>query len=128
MEKKALWILMVLLLAANIALLVDRRSTASSFAQMHREAAVSHQESQCNAEQEMLLTETSEVPASLLPSTVADPGVDLQFLLLASIDDCTNCIEDEIAKLNEISHANPLERQPFGASTSMSIGSRRPQR
>jgi hypothetical protein len=107
MEKKALWIVMALLLAANIALLLDRRSTASSFAQMRREAAVSHQESQYNAEQETLLIATSEVSASLLRSTSSDPGVDLQFLLFASIDDCTNCIEDEIAKLNEISRASP---------------------
>jgi hypothetical protein len=32
----------------------------------------------------------------------ANSGSGLQFLLLASLDDCTNCIEDEVEKLNQL--------------------------
>lgn len=104
MEKKILWMVMVLLLAANIVLLIDRRSTASSSAQLRRQSAVAHLESRYTAEQETLLIENRAVPPSLLRPTAAAPGADVQFILIASVDDCTNCIEDEIVKLNEISH------------------------
>ena len=32
----------------------------------------------------------------------SEEGGAVQFVLLASVDNCTNCIEDEVAKLNEL--------------------------
>lgn len=107
MEKRFLWVVMVLLLVANVLLLIERRSSATSFTLLRREAAVAQLESRYTAEQEKLLIETGWVPPPLLEPTITDREAELQFLLLASIDDCTNCIEDEFVKLNEISRATP---------------------
>lgn len=106
-EKRLLWTFMVLLLVMNVVLLVGRRDAGATLAQVRREAMVAHLESRYNAEQEALLVETAVVPPPLLRSGLAEPGADLQFLFLASIDDCTNCIEDEFLRLNEISRVRP---------------------
>lgn len=108
-EKRILWTFMVMLLVMNIVLLVDRRDTATAFDQVRRQALVAHLESRYNAEEEALLVEASVVPPPLIDPDLAESGADLQFLLLASIDDCTNCIEDEFARLNEMSRARLLQ-------------------
>lgn len=106
MEKKLLWFFMISLLLLNLALLWQRKAVDRDFETLSRTSVEARLEKAYVDEQETLVLGDAGllrtgVPASLRPAT---SGSGIQFLLLVSLDDCTNCIEDEVEKLNEVAH------------------------
>jgi len=102
MEKRILWFFVVALLAVDILLLVQRRESRTRFRDLQRASATALLKTGYAAEEEALLTGTSAVPPAFPRAAAAREEDDaVQFVLLASVDNCTNCIEDEVTKLNE---------------------------
>lgn len=106
MEKRVLWFFVVALLAVDILLLVQRSESGSRFRNLQRASATAMLKTEYAAEEEVLLTRTSAVPAAFpRAANTREEDDAVQFVLLASVDNCTNCIEDEVAKLNELAAA-----------------------
>lgn len=116
--KATLWFLLLALLAADIALLVQRRQLDGQLEALRARSAEAFLKSKYAAEEQALLTRTGAVPAKFAgrgtpPRTgeegraAARAGEKIELYLLASVDDCTNSIEDEVAKLNEIARLKP---------------------
>lgn len=104
-ERRLLWFFLVALLAVDIFLLIQQRRTARSFRDLQNASSRAIVESFYAAEEQTLLAKTRVVPAAFpLASTREGSPIsaEVSFVLMASIDDCTNCIEDEILKLNEL--------------------------
>ena len=103
MEKRILWFFVVALLAVDILLLVQRRESRARFRDLQRASAIAMLKTGYAAEEEALLTGTPAVPPAFPRAATAREEDDaVQFVLLASVDNCTNCIEDEVTKLNEL--------------------------
>lgn len=107
MEKKLLWFFVVALLGANVELLTRAHSEESSGAMrrlLHEsEIADALTKSTYADEEEAVVLRTGSVPRrfpGLEPRAASDDG--LQFFLFASVEDCTNSIEAEVVRLNEI--------------------------
>ena len=108
MEKRVLWFFVLALLAVDILLLVQRSETGTRFKALQRASATAMLKTEYAAEEEILLTTTAAVPAAFPRIAAAqEEGDAVQFVLLASVDNCTNCIEDEVAKLNELMARSP---------------------
>lgn len=104
MEKKLLWVFLVALLVMNALLLVDRNTTAESVEALRAETgAASVKAKYAEEEESLVLSGLSWSPPA--PSSQGK-GV-LTFVLVVSIEDCTNCIEDELEKLEELARSNP---------------------
>lgn len=109
-ERRLLWVFLVALLAVDGFLLFQRGRMARSLRDLQSRSANAIVESAYADEEQALLTKARTVPAAFpRASTDAKSGVSsgVEFVLVASIDDCTNCIEDEIVKLNELAAGNP---------------------
>lgn len=103
MEKRVLWFFVVALLAVDIVLLAQRSRSGMRFRDLQRASAVAMLKTEYAAEEEALLAKTAAVPPTFPRIEAAqEDGDKVQFVLLASVDNCTNCIEDEVAKLNEL--------------------------
>jgi len=106
MEKKLLWFFVVALLAANILLLLQReqeRKAPSGRPRLEADLAAALTKTAYAEEEEALVVGTGAVPPTF-PGLQTDAvnGDSVRFFLFASVEDCTNCIEDEVLKLNEI--------------------------
>lgn len=102
-ERRLLWFFVVALLAVDVVLLVQRGRLVGSLRDLRARSGLAMIESAYADEEEALLTRTRTVPATFLGVRAGAGGPDaLLFVLVVSVDDCTNCIEDEIVKLNEI--------------------------
>jgi hypothetical protein len=103
---RILWLFVVALLAVDVTMLLQKRQIEGQFAErfqdLQRKSDAAILKSKYADEEEDLLNVTRAVPAAFphLAGETAEGAV--QFVLLASIDDCTNSIEDEVAKLNQI--------------------------
>jgi hypothetical protein len=102
MEKRVLWFFVVALLAVDIVLLAERSQSGKRFRDLQRASAAAMLKMEYAAEEEALLTKTAAVPPAFPRVESAEDGDAVQFILLASVDNCTNCIENEVAKLNEL--------------------------
>lgn len=98
------WFFVVALLAVDVLMLLERRQLQGRLEAVERTSAAARVESRYAEEEEAILATAGALPPGL-PGVETGPGAGdkVQFLLLASIDDCANCIEDEVAKLNEVS-------------------------
>lgn len=104
MEKKVLWFFVVALLAVDIILLAQRNKSGTRFRDLQRASATAMLKTEYAAEEEALLATNRTVPPAFPRLQLSDEpaGDAVQFVLLASVDNCTNCIEDEVEKLNEL--------------------------
>jgi hypothetical protein len=113
MKAATWWFLLLVLLAADIALLAQRRQLDGRFEALRARSAEAFLKSRYAAEEQALLTRTGAVPAAFAGRRAtartgeegrasARAGETVELYLLASVDDCTNSIEDEVMKLNEI--------------------------
>lgn len=101
--KRTLWLVVVALLTVDVVMLLQRRRLENSFRDLRRKSASAMVKMEYAAEEEALLTSTRVVPLSLPRVRGNKAGSEtVQFLLLASVDDCTNSIEDEVSKLNQV--------------------------
>lgn len=123
MEKRFLWGLLVVLLVVNGFLLLRMRQMGESFQDryqdLRRDAATSRLEAEYADEEQAILTGSPILPRDFprLGETRTPTGdgagtpaiaeSSLHFFLLVSIEDCTNCIEDEIAQLNRLTVEDP---------------------
>lgn len=107
MERRVLWAFVVILLAVDILLLLQRRQTGARLQNFQRTAATALLKARYAAEEEALLIQVEAVPSGF-PFLQAEhaAGDAVQLVLLASVDDCTNCIEDEVMKLNALPVGN----------------------
>lgn len=103
MEKKLLWFFMIGLLLLNGALLWQRKGLDLRLQSLAQASVEARLEKAYVDEQETLVL-GDELARTSLPATLraGTSGGGLQFLLLASLDDCTNCIADEVEKLNQL--------------------------
>jgi hypothetical protein len=105
--ERALWVFVLALLAVDITLLVQRTHHEERFQSLQRESALATLKTRYAVEEETILTGIGTVPAgfprTLTHGTIGDA---VQFTMLVSVDDCTNCIEDEVSKLNQLSLKN----------------------
>lgn len=101
--QRAAWIILVCLLAANVALLAQRRQFGERLQRVRHGSALAEVKAHYAQEEQELVVRTGALPAGfpLAAFSAAGPG-DVAFLLLASIDDCVNCIQDEIVMLNKV--------------------------
>jgi hypothetical protein len=101
--KKTLWFFVIALLAVDIFMLLQRRQIEKSFQGLRRESASAMMKTQYAAEEETILTTTRVIPASFPRARSGGAADDrVQIFLIASVADCTNCIEDEVTELNEV--------------------------
>lgn len=103
--ERVLWVFVVALLAVNVTLMVQRKQNDARFQDLRQESSTAQIKVKYAAEEEMILTGVGTVPAAF-PRSREQSGDSVQFVLLASVKDCTNSIEDEVAKLNELSLRN----------------------
>ncbi len=112
MERKILWFFVVALLAVDVTMLLQKRQVADRFRELQRKSAASTLKTDYAAEEEALLTGAGTVPAAfplLRPAKTGDAaGEAVQFALVVSVADCTNCIEDEVTRLNELKLKAPV--------------------
>ncbi len=108
MEKKTLWFFLLILLAVDIWMLVQRSRLNESLRALRSSAASATLQAAYTDEEEALVVSVSTLPPTF-PALQAEEvdGESVQFLLIASVNDCTNCIEDEIEKLNHITLRAP---------------------
>lgn len=106
MERKILWFFVVALLAVDVTVLLQQRQSGARLRELERRSAAATLKADYAAEEEALLTEAGAVPASfplLRPGKAGStPDEAVQFALVVSVADCTNCIEDEVTRLNEL--------------------------
>lgn len=104
MEKKALWFFMIALLLLNGGLLWQRKGLDVRLENLAKSSVEARLEKAYVDEQETLVLGAGVAGSDLLPPVLraVTDGGGYQFLLLASLDDCTNCIEDEVEKLNQL--------------------------
>ncbi len=102
--ERALWFFVIALLAVDITLMVQRRQADERFQNLQRKTSVTEANVKYAIEEETILTGVGAVPAAFPRIRLAESAGDtVQFVLLASVNDCTNSIEDEVVKLNELS-------------------------
>lgn len=100
--QRVLWFFVVALLAVDVLLLVQRERLQARFGDLQRKSAAATLKTEYAAEEEALITKTGTIPASFpLARDGNSAGDTVQFLLLVSVDDCTNSIEDEVTRLNQ---------------------------
>ncbi len=101
--QRMLWFFVVALLAVDVALLVQRSRLSDRFETLERSSASARLKTSYAQEEEALLTVRGRVPETFPRARVGTAtGDTVQFVLLASVDNCTNSVEDEVAELNEI--------------------------
>lgn len=100
--QRTLWFFVTALLAVDITLLVQRRQSDARFEALRTSSASAVLKARYADEEESLLTGTEVLPATFPRLTGSGAGEAVQFVLLTSIGDCTNCVEDEVARLNQI--------------------------
>ena len=105
--ERVLWFFVLALLAVNVTLMVQRKQNDQRFQELRRTSSTAQVKVKYATEEEMILTGVGAVPAAFPRARMDEPAGDtVQFVLLASVKDCTNSIEDEVAKLNELSVRN----------------------
>jgi hypothetical protein len=105
--KNLIWLFVIALLAVDIGMLIQRRQIEARMLALKHESAAAMFKVQCAEEEERILSVTGAVPISFpLGQPAATTGETVQFFLIASVHDCTNSIEDEVVKLNEISESH----------------------
>ena len=99
---RVLWCLVVVLVAVDVLMLGERQRLQSELRTLEDACAVAKLKTGYASEEEKLLTGRGVVSSlpRLHPEGKAEDAV--QFVLLASAEDCTNAIEDEVTKLNQI--------------------------
>lgn len=103
MIQRALWVLLVALLVVNLRVILERRDLQARVRDLEEVSAVARLKTEYAREEERLLVVTGAVPANFPRLKNVQASTDaVQFVLLASADDCTNAIEDEVAKLNQL--------------------------
>lgn len=116
MEKRILWVTIIALLAVDIYMILRTQRVDAAFQELRARSSEHRVEAEYTDEQETLLTQLGAVPDTfphLSGSSSVNGGVT--FYLLVSIDDCTNCIEDEVAKLNVLAlETTPMIRGVWG--------------
>lgn len=105
MEKKLLWVFLVALLATNLGLNWHRGGMEREVMEVREQARVAWAEQDYTDEEEALVSGRRTLPADVMGEALqardrSEEG-GVHFLLIAGIHDCSNCIEDEVAKLNE---------------------------
>lgn len=117
MEKKLLWFFLMALLGVDVFMLMERNRLVERLETLQDDCARGAVQIEYAEEEEALLTQVQKLPADVLRSLQAeDRDGAIRFVLLASVDDCTNCIEDEIFKLNRMSQgsgATPIAVEGF---------------
>ena len=95
--------LLICLLAADLVLLAERGRLKDRVREVDRRSAVARIKASYAREEERLLVDVGKLPATF-PLAAAQPQHPdaVRFVLLVSVDDCTNCIEDELLMLNEM--------------------------
>lgn len=102
-EKKLLWFFLVGLIAVDASLLWQKGRLDRRLAELEDSAREARIEQEYADEQEALVLGPGLVSPGFHDGLRATTGGDgVQFVLFASLDDCMNCIEDEVEKLNEI--------------------------
>lgn len=103
MEKKLLWILLVALVGIDVFMIWERNQLSSRLRDIQRDCTGARLKADYGEEQEAILNRLKIVPEGVRDVLPVDGREEaVQFVLLASVDDCTNCIEDEIFKLNQV--------------------------
>jgi hypothetical protein len=107
--QRILWSFVVVLLAVDIVVLLERQRLEGRVRNLEETSAAAMLETRYAREEQGLLAGTGAVPAGFprLPAAPRQEGA-VQFVLLVSADDCTNAIEDELTKLNQMA-ANSSE-------------------
>lgn len=101
--QRMLWALLVGLLAVDIVLLFERHKLERRVRNLEEASASAMLEARYSREEQGLLAGSRAVPVGFSRLTTALRQEDaVQFVLLASAEDCTNAIEDELPKLNEL--------------------------
>lgn len=101
--ERALWFFVVALLAVDLFVLHQRRELEAQVRSLDQGAALAATKVRFAHEEEVLLATVRQVPPGFprLPDASGYANA-VEFMLLASADDCTNAIEDEVTKLNQI--------------------------
>lgn len=106
--ERVLWFFLVGLLAVDVTLLVQNRKLTSSAQDLRTKSEAALLKTAYADEEEALLTGPGIVPATFPRLRAEGAASDtVQFVLLVSVEDCTNCIEDEVMKLNQIAVQGP---------------------
>lgn len=107
MEKRLLWVFLVALLGVNLWMIQQREVWKGRAEALRVEAASAFAEQRYAEEEEALILGLRTVPDDLVADLAGGDGRggddgSVYFLLFAGLQDCSNCIEDEVAKLNEL--------------------------
>lgn len=103
--QRASWFFVVALLMVDIILLVQRRQLEDRLETLRAKSVEAVLKAKYADEEEALLSGIGKLPATFPRLSDAGAGDPVQFVLLAGVDDCTNSIEDELTRLNEIALA-----------------------
>ena len=106
--KNVLWIFLVALLAVDLSMIVQRRRLSENLKTVQADAAVAFLKAKYADEEEALLIRTGMIPKAF--PRVRDkeaPSDSVEFVLIASVDDCTNSLESEVVKLNYLAAKSP---------------------
>ena len=98
------WLTVVLFLLVNVGLLIQRRSLEAEVTRLRGMGQTPDSRSKYSSEEDFLLASNVRFPSVL---AAAKPAGAVEIFLIGSVDDCTNSIEDEVSKLNEIVLAKP---------------------
>lgn len=106
--KRTLWFFVVALLVVDVIMLAQRQQLEGKLRDLRRRSASAMVKTRYASEEEVLLAVTRKVEAPF-PLAPARGGADdsVQIFLLTSVEDCTNCVEDEVTKLNQVVLAHP---------------------
>lgn len=106
--RRILWILLIALLVVNFLLLRSVRRLDEQYRTARTDAASERVEAAYGDEEQELVIGTPSLPQSF-PNwrEQEDTNEGVYFLLIVSVNDCTNCIEAEIAQLNRLMVEEP---------------------
>lgn len=106
--ENVLWLVLVMLLAVDVGLLAQRRRLEQRLQDLEIASESSAVKVNFADEEQNLLVVTRQVPAGFPRSRAASQSEEsVEFFLLASVNDCTNSVEDEIEALNRIAIKHP---------------------
>lgn len=111
MEKRALWFLVVVLTVVDFWFLSHHNDGDAQTPKVSRVAQQAAIEAAYADEEELLLNKVQTIPNGPLRSEDAGlAGNRLEFYLIVSARDCTNCIEDEVSQLNRLVKEVPKDQ------------------
>lgn len=97
------WFFVLALLAVDLFVLHQRHELQAQLESFEQSSAVATTKVSYAHEEEDLLGRVRQVPPGFPRLADVSGSADaVEFVLLASADDCTNAIEDEVTKLNQI--------------------------